>query len=310
METKLFECNECKYSTNIRFCWERHLNSKRHNNTTERVCDVCNYHTKNKFLYNQHLRTKKHLRNVEQNSKEDKHNSNKEGLYENVYKLFDNEICQKDESNQIMKSIIMEFMKQQEKTTNTLLEIAKEPRTITTTTTTTTKQKTFNLNNFLHIECKDAINYSDFLKSIEVNRQDLEYLQANGYTKTYQNIVLKQLQDMEQTKRPLHCIDQKRKKFIIKDKDIWTKENIYAKLRLSIDYFCTALIKEYNAWKDDHPGWKENPEHEIFDISMLMSKEILSPYHSKKKDSIESKVHIHLTELVIDKIQEITGMND
>lgn len=309
----MFNCKNCNYSTKSKYCWGRHINSKKHINFQEKKCNICNYEGKTYFLYKQHLKTKKHKKNKEiydkQNNsiKIDNDNTeinnninvnNNNDTNDNTYKVIENNISNKDEQFEYMKLIIKDFMEQQKETTSKLLEIVKEPRI------TTNNQKTFNLNNFLNIECKDAINYSDFLNSIEVNREDLEYLQENGYTKSYENIVLRQLKEMEQTKRPLHCIDHKRKRFIIKDKNVWTKENICEKLRLSIDYFCTALIKEYNCWKDDHPEWKENPDDEIFDISMLMSNEILSPYNDRKKSSIETKVHLQLTELMINKIQQ------
>jgi hypothetical protein len=326
----MFHCEKCNYSTNLKYNWKRHLESKKHLEDITIKCTVCNYLAKTRSLYNQHLQTKKHKKNellykdnniecnnnilfhisdndivcsntnknpiISQEQQQEQH-TNQE-LQQHQHQQENINTLNNNNTNDLIKTIVKDFIELQKDTTSKLFELAKQP-----TITNNTQKNVFKLNNFLQVNCKDAINYSDFLKSIEVNRNDLEYLQQNGYVKSYENVVLKQLQNMEQTERPLHCLDQKRKKFIVKDKDVWTKENSCDKIRLSIDFFCNALIGEYNKWKDDHPNWKDNTEDEIFDVSLFMSNEIFSPYNEKKKDGLESKIQSFLTGLVIDKIQ-------
>ena len=46
---------------------------------------------------------------------------------------------------------------------------------------------------------------------------------SNGYVKNIQEQLVCKLKDMEQTERPIHCTDTKRKQFYVKDVDCWNK---------------------------------------------------------------------------------------
>lgn len=108
-----------------------------------------------------------------------------------------------------------------------VIEIAKEPKVIN-------NNNTFNLNNFLTIDCKDAMNLSDFIDNYQFSNHDLEYVRDHGFIKYIQYKFIKKLSDMEQTLRPLHCTDKKRKKFFIKDNNKWEKQNNNHKLEKAI----------------------------------------------------------------------------
>jgi hypothetical protein len=82
-------------------------------------------------------------------------------------------------------------------------------------TTNNIDNKTFNLNFFLNETCKEAINMSDFVNSIKVNLEDLENTGKHGYIQGISNIILKNLNDIEQHFRPIHCSDCKREVFYI-----------------------------------------------------------------------------------------------
>lgn len=194
------------------------------------------------------------------------------------------------------------LMEIQENTQKQIQEISKTP-TVIVNNNNKTIHNTFNMNNFLNISCKDAPNFKDFVLSLQVGRPELEFLQENGYVKSFENFVIRQLQSMEQTKRPLHCLDQKRKKFIVKHDDAWSKDDVEKRVRYSIDHFCTLLLQEYTRWKDENPQWKENDD-ELNDIGLYLSNEIFSPYNTKKNEKIEAKVYTYLSNLIIDKNNE------
>ena len=61
-------------------------------------------------------------------------------------------------------------MKQNTELTNTIKEIVPKIGN----TTNNNNNNTFNLQVFLNEECKDAINFSDFIKQIQVSFEDLE----------------------------------------------------------------------------------------------------------------------------------------
>ncbi len=334
--TDHYFCKKCNYTCFQKKHWEQHIKTKKHIKIKEKYyCSICKYNAKNNQLYQQHLQTKKHKNNetnvfdykynyikekenikdtmngnnvkINDNYKELKHdNKTREYNDDNTNNTFSAECLNNDILQNIIhkqNEIIKQMMETQTETNKHLLEMSKEPKVINNVynSANTIHNTTFNLNNFLNVDCNDAPNFKDFIFSLQIGRHDLEFLQENGYIKSYENVIVKQLENMEQTKRPLHCLDQKRKKFILKDKDTWTKENIEKTLRLSIDHFSNLLIYEYNKWKDDHPDWKENTDDEIFDIGLYLSNEILSPYNEKKNSKIEAKVIQNMLNFTIEK---------
>ena len=112
------------------------------------------------------------------------------------------------------------------------------------------------INVFLNEHCKNAMNLTDFVENLKVNIEDLMYTKENGYAKGISNIFVKQLQDMEPTQRPIHCSDNKRMKFYVKDDDKWNKEGANTKIDkavLDVDRKQWRAIKE---WELAHPGYE------------------------------------------------------
>ena len=64
-----------------------------------------------------------------------------------------------------------QLMKQNTELTNTIKEIVPK---IGNNNTTMNNNNQFNLQVFLNEDCKDAINFSDFIKQIQVSFEDLE----------------------------------------------------------------------------------------------------------------------------------------
>jgi len=84
--------------------------------------------------------------------------------------------------------------------------------------------KTFNLQFFLNEQCKDAMNITDFVKSLNLQMEDLESLGELGYVEGMTNIFAKRLKDIDIYKRPIHCSDAKREIIHIKHENKWHKE--------------------------------------------------------------------------------------
>ena len=64
-----------------------------------------------------------------------------------------------------------------------------------------------------------------FVNSINVSLKDLDYTKKNGYVEGISSILNKQLEDLNPTDRPIHSTDQKRLKFMVKNKDGWVKDD-------------------------------------------------------------------------------------
>jgi hypothetical protein len=93
------------------------------------------------------------------------------------------------------------------------------------TTTTNSHNKAFNLIFFLNETCKNAMNITDFVDSIKLQLSDLMNVGDLGYVEGISNIIVKNLNNLDETERPIHCIDKKCEIFYVKDQGQWEKED-------------------------------------------------------------------------------------
>ena len=122
------------------------------------------------------------------------------------------------------------------------------------TTNTNSHNKSFNLNFFLNETCKDAMNITDFVNSIQLQLSDLERVGEVGYVDGISNIIIKNLKQLDVTKRPVHCTDKKREVLYVKDEDKWEKEEAENKLiRKAIKRVSHKNILMLSKFKDAHP---------------------------------------------------------
>jgi hypothetical protein len=133
----------------------------------------------------------------------------------------------------------------------------------------------FNLNVFLNETCKDAMNITDFIDSLQVHFKDLEYNGENGYAAGISKIFLRELNQLDICKRPIHCSDVKREIFHIKNKDCWEKER-------ELIIKCIKQITKKNVilladWRDAHPGCM-NLDNKINDKYNKINCETMGPY--------------------------------
>jgi hypothetical protein len=230
-------------------------------------CDICDYTSKQKPSLKRHY-YKKHLNvvhsqikpNSETNQKVyiceycDKEYGSRSGLYKHKQKCNEKErveILKKSNETQLvtkdsvygnndvddLKNMVIDLVN----TNKSLMDLVKSPHTTNNTTNnnTTNNNNTINRNtyieNYLNIECKDAINMSEFLNSLKITLEDLLYLGNNGFTKSVQKILMTSLKNMEETMRPIHCTNKKKKTLYIKDDNNWEKDNDHNKLKNTID---------------------------------------------------------------------------
>jgi len=132
----------------------------------------------------------------------------------------------------------------------------------------TTNNNNFNLQVFLNEDCKDAINFSDFIKQIQVSFEDIENQAECGYVKGISKLFIENLQELGTYKRPIHCTDKKRKTLYIKENDEWDKEGSQDTLKNGIQEITRStmrtLIKE-----------KVNRAEEFADMESDFSKQCL-----------------------------------
>jgi len=109
----------------------------------------------------------------------------------------------------------------------------------------------FNLTLFLNEECKDAVNWEDFIASLQLH---LEEGVADGFIKT----ICDGIQGLGLHKRPIHCVDLKRKKLCLKTEDAWEHDNdkIQGTFKRTNGVLQQRYIRLLKDWEAGHPNWQ------------------------------------------------------
>lgn len=138
--------------------------------------------------------------------------------------------------------------------------------------TNNSNNKTFNINMFLNEECKDAMNMTDFVKTIELDTHDMEDVGKRGFVKGISKIFMDNLEKTDVTKRPIHCSDSKREVLYIKDDNKWEREGIHSKKLLNaihtVEHKNVVLVNE---WAKMNPQC-ENSDTQANQIYMTLAK--------------------------------------
>jgi len=241
-------------------------------------CEFCHYGTSKKSNYENHISTVKHEKCLKGNGLETAGNENKPKTShyscENCKKEFTNrsglwkhnKICKTNEfdNNKISKDtekkddLINYLIKENQEFKNLILEIIKKDTyTTNNTTNTNSHNKAFNLQFFLNETCKDAMNIMDFVESIQLQLSDLEKVGEIGYVEGISNIIVKNLNALDITQRPVHCTDKKRETIYIKDEDKWEKDEEKNKIRKVIKKVATKNARLIQKFKEKHPDYNE-----------------------------------------------------
>ena len=279
--SKNLYCEKCDYYANRMGDFNKHLKSKKHNDykteTNDYTCECGNIYTNRQNLY-RHKTTCKILNNSQHNEKMLK-KTKKWLKMANFEKCPFFCVCGKSYKHQssLCKHkkncpIILENNENKTETEDLkemvkeLIKLAKEPKIIHNTTNNTQ----FNVMNYLNTECKDAMNLSDFISQFTFSLEDLEILGTQGYEKAMENTFVRELKDMDKTKRPIHCTDRKRKTFYIKDNDIWEKDKNNKKLIIGIKQLSRKHFNTINNWRMQNDDWLENDiKHDFFNNSVM-----------------------------------------
>jgi len=182
-----------------------------------------------------------------------------------------------------IKNIVMEVCKQIQPNNN-----MSNSYNTTQQTHNNSHNKTFNLQIFLNETCKDAMNLTDFINSIDLQLSDLESVGKLGFVNGISNILIKNLNAMDVTKRPVHCSDTKREVMYVKEDGKWEKdEENNAKLRKAIKKLAFNNSKLLPIYRKKYPD-SENP---LSSKSDKYNKLVIEAYGGKNDDIInENKI--------------------
>jgi hypothetical protein len=278
----IFYCEKCDYKSNKKSQWERHLQTKKHNDDKMMTQKVPNCDCGREFKYRQNYYRHKNNCNYIKNLNDSKNVAfvgYKNATYEKCPFLCDS--CGKQykhhssyyrhktscntniitkENDISWKEMFIELMKKNTEILEEVKEIAKEPKIINNTTNNTQ----FNIMNYLNNECKDAMNLTDFINELPFSLDDLEIMGTKGYQQSMEDTFIKQLQIMDKTKRPIHCSDKKRKSFYIKENDIWEKDEDNCKIVNSFKKISQKHVGILTSWTNYNINWSYNERKQNF----------------------------------------------
>jgi len=238
-------------------------------------CKICGFKSCNKYNYIKHLSTLKHknLQNTDNKMQKlqesyycicGKSYKHRQSLYthqskcmfkdkESIIELKDDNKELK-EDNKELKNMIKELIKENAKQQTQISELIPKLG-VNNTTHNNTQNNKFNINVFLNEQCKDAINLSDFIKSLHVTLDQLDFTKQNGLAQGLSKSIIDNINKLSIYERPMHCTDTKRETLYIKDDDNWSKDGSKEKLKIVIK---KTSSKNYNALMD----WKNlNPDY-------------------------------------------------
>ena len=155
---------------------------------------------------------------------------------------------------------------------------------ITNNTNNITNNTQFNLQVFLNTDCKDAIKLSDFVKTLKITLQDLEFTKTNGIVEGVSSIIVNNLKGMDVHKRPIHCTDLKRETMYVKN-DEWIKDDLHEHINKFIYLTSCYQTRVIQDWMNAHPGWetKERMHTEYHNICKELYKKIENDERANKK---------------------------
>ena len=130
-----------------------------------------------------------------------------------------------------------------------------------------TNNNTFNLQFFLNEQCKDAMNITDFARSINLKVSDLDEFGRMGYVQGMSKLFIDSLKNTDVCKRPIHCSDAKRETLYVKDSDKWERDDaMNTKITNAVRVVEHKNIGLVNEWAKQNPrcensSTKENTQY-------------------------------------------------
>jgi hypothetical protein len=237
---RIYECLICDYTTTRKNNYTKHLSTSIHGSHTSATighniatfkCENCDKTYKDRTGLWKHKKKCKIENNHIYNSKtNDEPQTDKELIMLLI------------KENSEFKTMMLEQNKQ-------MMEIAKNAGH----NTTNSHNKAFNLNFFLNETCKDAMNITEFVNSIQLQLSDLERMGEVGYVEGLSSIISRNLKALDVNMRPVHCTDKKREIMYIKDETKWEKDEENTKMHKMVKNVAFENQRQILKYKEIHP---------------------------------------------------------
>jgi len=259
-------CESCDYTTSKKGNYDQHILTRKHitttlglqNPATSIVCDCGKSFSCRQNIY-RHKKKCSIVNDINESpacQPEPKPHSSSEDMQMNI-------ILELVKQNQEFKDMLIQQSTQMMEQNKTMIEVAKNSQINNTINNNTisnsnNNNKTFNLQFFLNETCKDAMNMKDFIKSLELSLPELEKMGEVGFAEGMSRLFVDRLNQLDITKRPIHCSDVKREIIHIKDDNKWERDNANLdRLRKIIKQLTYKNIVRVDDWKKANPGCTE-----------------------------------------------------
>ena len=263
-----FFCEKCAYQTNKKSSYENHLLTAKHisaTNTSSEALKICQSYTCNicSKTFNERTGIWRHKKKCIQPPTQIEEPTPSYDDIQIPTSLIFELIKQNQEFKQLLVDQNKQLYEKHEENIDLqkqLLDVVKDGKTINNNTMNNShnNNKTFNLNFFLNETCKDAMNMKDFIKSLEMSIPELEKMGELGFAEGMSRLFVNRLNNMDITKRPIHCSDVKREIIHIKDDNKWERDNANLdRLRKIIKQLTHKNILRVDDWKKANPGCTE-----------------------------------------------------
>jgi hypothetical protein len=126
-----------------------------------------------------------------------------------------------------------------------------------------TNNNQFNIQMFLNEHCKNAMNISDFIKSLPLTAQHYENTKDNGLADTLTNLMVDGLNNLDVVERPIHCTDQKRKVMYVKDNNKWEKDTNNDIVTKNVKDLTILHRMNLDMWQEKNPKFSTDEDLQI-----------------------------------------------
>lgn len=244
-----FICESCNYKCNKKSEINKHNSTRKHKNlqnptleTTSKshVCKCGNVYKHSSTLYN-HKKKCSFIPIIDEPSPTEKHTTPS--------------TTEIDHASLTEKMIELVMSKNQEFMNVFMDKIVHLLPSITNTNCHNTNNQ-FNIQMFLNDHCKNAMNISDFIKSLPITAQHYENTKDKGLADTLTNIMVDGLNNLDIVERPIHCTDKKRKVMYVKDDDKWEKDDNNNLILKNLKDLSFLHAQNLELWQEKNPNYQ------------------------------------------------------
>jgi hypothetical protein len=272
-----FVCEKCDYKCSKQSDYTKHCSTRKHILLTRseksltgksplHICKQCNKEYQSKQgLWSHSKKCHGNISNEIILVSNDDVSENKP-IKNYIMKLVEQNIQLVEQNTELKNMFIQQTTELHEKI-DTLSEKPMQVSTINNNIQNNKTVNNFNLMVFLQERCKDALNMSQFIDTLEINPQSVEYTGTHGYVNGITKIFMDGLNQLDIHERPIHCTDLKRETLYIKENDKWEKDDEdKAKFKHALATVVNRNVAQVKHWEEENPRCKipETDEYEFY----------------------------------------------